>query len=52
MSRRYFRKRFAQLVPEDQADALYDEYIIPTPGKIWWDGIVSATRRYRWGTET
>ena len=43
MSRRYFRNRFAQLVPEDQADALYDEYIVPTPGKIWWDGIVAAT---------
>lgn len=44
MSRRYFRRRFAQLVPEDQADALYDEYIVPTPGKIWWDGIVHATK--------
>jgi alpha-beta hydrolase superfamily lysophospholipase len=36
-------KRFAQLVPEDQADALYDKYIVPTPGKIWWEGIVKAT---------
>lgn len=42
MSRSYFRNRFAQLVPEDQADALYDRYIVPTPGKIWWDGIVNA----------
>ena len=40
MSRKYFRTRFAQLVPEAEADALYDRYIIPTPGKIWWDGIV------------
>src|SRR5215217_2347041 len=43
MSRSYFRNRFAQLVPDDQADALYDRYIVPTPGKIWWDGIVNAT---------
>ena len=43
MSRSYFRKRFAQTVPEDRADALYDQYIVPTPGKIWWDGIVHAT---------
>ncbi len=49
MSRSYFRRRFAQLVPEDQADALYDQlaaidqYSVPTAGKICWDGIVNAT---------
>lgn len=43
MSRSYFRKRFAQTVSDDQADALYDRYIVPTPGKIWWDGIVHST---------
>ena len=42
MSRSYFRNRFAQLVPEDQADALYDQYIVPTPGKIYWDGIINT----------
>ena len=41
MSRRFFRTRFAQHVPEDQADALYDKYIIPTPGKVYWDGIIN-----------
>jgi pimeloyl-ACP methyl ester carboxylesterase len=40
MSRKFFRTRFAQLVPEDQADALYDRYIVPTPGKVYWDGII------------
>ena len=43
MSRSYFRKRFAQLVPGDQANALYDRYIVPTPGKVYWDGIVHKT---------
>jgi len=43
MSRDYFHKRFAQLVPEGEVDAAYEKYIIPTPGKIWWDGIVKAT---------
>ncbi len=43
MSRNYFRKRFAQTIPEDQADSVYDQYIVPTPGRIWWDGIVNAT---------
>jgi pimeloyl-ACP methyl ester carboxylesterase len=41
MSRKFFRTRFAQTVPEDQADALYDQYIVPTPGKVYWDGIVN-----------
>lgn len=47
MSRRYFRRRFAQTVRGDQADALYDRYIVPTPGKIYWDGIVNAMK-IRW----
>jgi hypothetical protein len=33
MSRDYFHKRFAQLVPEDQVDATYDKYIVPTPAR-------------------
>lgn len=40
MSRKFFRTRFAQLVPEGEADALYDRYIVPTPGKVYWDGVV------------
>ncbi len=47
MSRRYFRRRFAQTVRPDQADALYDRYIVPTPGKVYWDGIVN-TIKIRW----
>jgi pimeloyl-ACP methyl ester carboxylesterase len=41
MSRRFFRNRFAQLVPDDRADALYDRYIIPTAGKVYWDGVIN-----------
>ncbi len=40
MSRRFFHRRFAQLVPADEADGLYDRYIVPTPGKVYWDGVV------------
>jgi len=43
MSRSFFRRRFAQLIPNDRADALYDEYIVPTPGKVYWDVIVHKT---------
>ncbi len=41
MSRRFFRNRFAQTAPKDQSDALYDRYIIPTPGKVYWDGVIN-----------
>ena len=47
MSRSFFQHRFAQLVPEGEADALYDKYIVPTPGKIYWDGVVN-TIPIRW----
>ena len=41
MSRRYFHRRFAQLVPKDEAAATYDRYIVPTPGKVYWDGVIN-----------
>jgi len=47
MSRKYFQRRFAQTVPADQADALYDRYIVPTPGKVYWDGVIN-TLKIRW----
>jgi pimeloyl-ACP methyl ester carboxylesterase len=28
-------------VPKDEADALYDRYIVPTPGKVYWDGVIN-----------
>jgi pimeloyl-ACP methyl ester carboxylesterase len=44
MSRGFFRNRFAQLVPADQADVLYDRYIVPTPGKVYWDGVINKIK--------
>jgi alpha-beta hydrolase superfamily lysophospholipase len=35
-------------VPPAQVDAMYDRYIVPTPGKIYWDGLVSAAGKIRW----
>ena len=40
MSRRFFRNRFAQTAVTADADALYDRYIVPTPGRTYWDGII------------
>ena len=44
MSRRFFRNRFAQTAAKDEADALYDRYIVPTAGRVYWDGIVNKIR--------
>lgn len=40
MSREFFRTRFAQTVPAAEADVLYDRYIVPTAGRVYWDGII------------
>lgn len=44
MSRRFFARRFAQTVRADRADALYDRYIIPTPGRVYWDGVINPMK--------
>jgi len=48
MSRRFFGRRFAQTLPKSEQDIAYDCYIVPTPGKVYWDGIVSPGGRIRW----
>jgi pimeloyl-ACP methyl ester carboxylesterase len=40
MSRRFFARRFAQTLPADRAKAAYERYIVPTPGRVYWDGVV------------
>jgi pimeloyl-ACP methyl ester carboxylesterase len=50
MSRRFFSMRFAQVVPPSQVDAMYDRYIVPTPGKIYWDGLINAAGKIRWNS--
>lgn len=42
MTRGFFGARFAQTTPQDQRDALYDAYIVPTPGRVYWDGVIGA----------
>ena len=44
MSRNFFKTRFAQTAPKDQADALYDRYIVPTPGRVYWNGVVGKIK--------
>ena len=35
-------------MPPAQVDATYDRYIVPTPGKVYWDGLISAAGKIRW----
>jgi len=44
MSRKFFANRFAQTAPRDQVDALYDRYIVPTPGRVYWNGVVNTIK--------
>ncbi|MDS9468801.1 alpha/beta hydrolase [Paracoccus sp. MBLB3053] len=47
MSRKFFATRFAQTARRDQVDALYDRYIVPTPGRVYWNGVVNPIK-IRW----
>jgi len=47
MTRAYFANRFAQTAPQDQKNALYDRYIVPTPGRVYWNGVVKPIK-IRW----
>lgn len=42
MTRDFFAKRFANGLPRDTVDAHYDRYVVPTAGKVYWDGVLSG----------
>ncbi|MBL8552548.1 MAG: alpha/beta hydrolase [Hyphomonadaceae bacterium] len=44
MSRKFFKTRFAQALPEEMKDDHYDRYIVPTAGKVYWDGILAPEK--------
>jgi pimeloyl-ACP methyl ester carboxylesterase len=48
MSRKFFGTRFAQTVRPADVDATYDRYVVPTPGKVYWDGLVAAAGKIKW----
>lgn len=39
MSRKFFANRFASTLPKNETDAAYDRYIVPTAGKVYWEGL-------------
>lgn len=48
MSRTFFANRFAQTAPRDRVAELYDRYVIPTAGRVYWDGIFTAAGKIDW----
>lgn len=44
MSLDFFRTRFAQTIPTGQAEYAYDRYIVPTPGKAYWTGVIKPMK--------
>jgi pimeloyl-ACP methyl ester carboxylesterase len=48
MSPSFFAKRFANGLREHEVDAYYSRYIVPTAGKVYWDGILTSAGKIRW----
>jgi pimeloyl-ACP methyl ester carboxylesterase len=42
MTKAFFANRFANGLPRDQVDAHFARYIVPTAGKVYWDGVLSG----------
>ncbi|MEJ0059110.1 MAG: alpha/beta hydrolase [Terricaulis sp.] len=42
MTREFFGKRFANTLPEEMKDDHFERYIVPTAGKVYWDGVISG----------
>ncbi|KFL29201.1 hypothetical protein JP75_22760 [Devosia riboflavina] len=44
MSRDFFASRFAQTQDIADVDANYDRYVVPTPGRVYWNGVVNPIK--------
>lgn len=44
MTRDFFASRFAQTQDVGDIDANYDRYVVPTPGRVYWDGVINALK--------
>jgi pimeloyl-ACP methyl ester carboxylesterase len=51
MSRKFFRTRFAQTVTGPASDEQYDRYIVPTAGKVYWDGVFGGAGKITWASQ-
>lgn len=44
MTRKFFKTRFAQTLPEAMKDDHFDRYIVPTAGKVYWNGVINPIK--------
>ncbi|WP_375691934.1 alpha/beta hydrolase [Pseudooceanicola sp. LIPI14-2-Ac024] len=44
MSRDFFASRFAQTLDRAKVDAAFSRYIVPTPGRVYWNGVVNPMK--------
>jgi len=42
MTKKFFATRFANALPREMVDDHFDRYIVPTAGKVYWDGVLSG----------
>ncbi|MGE3301987.1 MAG: alpha/beta hydrolase [Hyphomonadaceae bacterium] len=42
MTKAFFAARFANGLPRDLVDAHFERYIVPTAGRVYWDGVLSG----------
>lgn len=53
MTRKFFANRFANGLPREMVDDHYDRYIVPTAGKVYWDGVLSGgAGKITWASKT
>ncbi len=41
MTKSFFATRFANGLPRDQVDEHFSRYVVPTAGKVYWDGVLA-----------
>jgi len=44
MSLDFFRTRFGQTIPTEQAEDACNRYIVPTPGRAYWTGVIKPMK--------
>jgi pimeloyl-ACP methyl ester carboxylesterase len=42
MTKKFFANRFANGLPRNMVEDHYNRYIVPTAGKVYWDGVLSG----------
>lgn len=53
MTKKFFATRFANGLPRDQVDAHFSRYVVPTAGKVYWDGVVAGgAGAIKWNSQT